>query len=63
MFNRPTQSRYYDQVASLKRQLLSSGKLYEDKEFPANDKSLAFSRKDTGRLVWKRPHVSMLSLH
>ncbi|CAH8490324.1 unnamed protein product [Schistosoma turkestanicum] len=43
----------YDQ---LKTQLLQSGKLFEDPEFPPNDKSLYFSQKPPKQIQWLRPH-------
>ncbi|CAH8514697.1 unnamed protein product [Schistosoma intercalatum] len=43
----------YDQ---LKKQLLQSGKLFEDPEFPPNDKSLYFSQKPPKQIEWLRPH-------
>ena len=42
---------------AIKKEL--NGKLFEDPEFPANDKSLAFDDKDVPKgVVWKRPGVS-----
>ncbi|TNN13428.1 Calpain-B isoform 3 [Schistosoma japonicum] len=43
----------YDQ---LKEQLLRSGKLFEDPEFPPNDRSLYFSQKPPKQIQWLRPH-------
>ncbi|KAL8575841.1 hypothetical protein ACOMHN_014846 [Nucella lapillus] len=38
----------------LKKQCLATGKLFEDSEFPANGKSLFYSKGDPS-IVWKRP--------
>lgn len=43
----------------LKKSLLKSGELFMDPEFPANNKSLFYSRVDS-EVVWKRPNVSRL---
>ncbi|KAK4469954.1 hypothetical protein MN116_007453 [Schistosoma mekongi] len=43
----------YDQ---LKEQLQQSGKLFEDTEFPPNDRSLYFSQKPPKQIQWLRPH-------
>ena len=43
--------------ANIKKNLLKKGELFLDPEFPANGKSLYFSRLDT-TTVWKRPQVN-----
>uniref|UniRef100_A0A094ZVP8 Calpain clp-1 n=1 Tax=Schistosoma haematobium TaxID=6185 RepID=A0A094ZVP8_SCHHA len=51
----------YDQ---LKKQLLQSGKLFEDPEFPPNDKSLYFSQRPPKQIEWLRPHTRVyFSIH
>ena len=34
--------------------------LFEDPEFPANDKSLFYKRSSPGNIEWKRPGVSVI---
>ncbi|XP_055919712.1 calpain-B isoform X8 [Eupeodes corollae] len=41
---------------SLREQCLSSGSLFEDPMFPANDESLMFSRRPDRYVEWMRPH-------
>jgi len=43
--------------SSIKSACLKKGELFEDPEFPANSKSLFFSKIDQD-VVWKRPSVS-----
>lgn len=40
----------------IKRQCLSSGRLFEDPDFLPNDSSLMFSKRPDRRIEWKRPH-------
>ncbi|XP_076750450.1 calpain A isoform X2 [Xylocopa sonorina] len=40
---------------TLRRECLSTGTLFEDPEFPANDSSLYFSRRPDRYIEWKRP--------
>jgi len=40
---------------------LAAGALWEDDEFPAEHSSIFFSKRDDGRIQWKRPHVSHTS--
>ncbi|CAH8528468.1 unnamed protein product [Heterobilharzia americana] len=42
--------------AELKSQLLQSRTLFEDPEFPANDRSLYYSQKPPRQIKWLRPH-------
>ncbi|KAJ8276763.1 hypothetical protein COCON_G00085150 [Conger conger] len=47
---------YKNQVYSeLKRQCQETKKLFEDPEFPANNKSLFYQKPPPGRVEWKRP--------
>lgn len=46
-----------NKVDALRRQLLSSGRLYEDREFPPNNNSLNLNRRE--KVIWKRPGVSI----
>lgn len=46
------------QYATLKRQCLQSGLLFEDPRFPATDDSLFYQGNRIGRVIWKRPRVS-----
>ena len=43
--------------SSIKSEFLKKGELFEDPEFPANSKSLFFSKVESD-VVWKRPKVS-----
>ena len=43
--------------SKLKKDCLKKGELFVDTEFPANNKSLFFSKVDPD-IVWKRPNVS-----
>lgn len=45
-------------VAVLRKQLLTSGQLYEDRDFPPNSNSLNLSRRESEKVIWKRPRVS-----
>ncbi|XP_076636456.1 calpain-A-like isoform X4 [Colletes latitarsis] len=40
---------------TLRRECLSTGRLFEDPEFPATDSSLYFSRSPDRHMEWKRP--------
>ena len=42
--------------SKLKKDWLKKGELFVDTEFPANNKSLFFSKVDPD-IVWKRPNV------
>ena len=41
---------------SIKKECLKKGQLFEDPEFPANNKSLFYSKVDPG-IDWMRPKV------
>ena len=43
--------------SKLKKAALQSGELFHDSEFPANNKSLFYSKVDP-TIEWKRPNVS-----
>ena len=43
---------------SVRRECLRRNILYEDPDFPANDRSLYFSRHPPYRFEWLRPGVS-----
>ena len=43
--------------SSIRSECLSKGTLFEDPEFPANNKSIFFSKIDN-EIEWKRPKVS-----
>ena len=43
---------------SLKKEAIKSGQLFKDPIFPANNKSLFYSKVDPD-IVWKRPGVSL----
>eukprot|EP00117_Sycon_ciliatum_P006188 scpid39378/ scgid9836/ Calpain-B; Calcium-activated neutral proteinase B; Calpain-B catalytic subunit 1; Calpain-B catalytic subunit 2 len=49
----PSEPRKFERLRS---QCLIKGKLFEDPDFPATDKSLFFSQKPPANFVWKRPH-------
>uniref|UniRef100_A0A3B4AGU6 Calpain catalytic domain-containing protein n=1 Tax=Periophthalmus magnuspinnatus TaxID=409849 RepID=A0A3B4AGU6_9GOBI len=51
------------QYSTLKRQCLQSGLLFEDPRFPAKDDSLFLHGNRIGRVVWKRPRVSLCPTH
>ncbi len=52
---------YLDQkYESLKAEAKSSGKLFVDPKFPAEDKSIYQSKPVPDGIVWKRPGVSLL---
>ena len=42
----------------LRRKHLASGRLFEDRYFPATDQSMFFSQKPPRKFEWKRPQVS-----
>jgi hypothetical protein len=44
--------------SSIKSDCLKRGELFEDPEFPANSKSLFFSRVEN-EIEWKRPKVCL----
>ena len=44
----------YNEIRKL---CLRNNSLYEDKEFPADDSSLYYSRPTQRKIVWKRPKV------
>lgn len=50
---KPFRHQYYDQ---LRKQSIKTGKLFEDTEFPANSKSLFYSKIET-MIEWMRPSV------
>ena len=41
----------------IRQEYLSKGILFEDPEFPANDRALFFSQRPKMIFEWKRPHV------
>ena len=45
----------------LRSQCLINGKLYEDPDFPAIEKSLFYSQKPPAQFVWKRPPVRRIA--
>ena len=47
--------------SKLKKDFLKKGELFVDPEFPANNKSLFFSKVDND-IEWKRPNVSWVEL-
>lgn len=44
----------YDEI---RKKCLEQGALWEDDEFPADDKSLFYSRRPNKKFEWKRPGV------
>ena len=44
--------------SEIKAECQSSGRLFEDPDFPAVDTSIFYSRAPPRPFVWKRPHVS-----
>lgn len=43
--------------SKLKSQCEKEERLFQDPEFPANDKSIFFSRAPPEQIVWRRPKV------
>jgi len=46
--------------SALKKQALSSGRPFQDPEFPPNEKSLFFASGRAAGIEWKRPQVGGL---
>lgn len=46
----------------IKKQCVTSGKLWDDPLFPPNDSSLALTKSSYSNVVWKRPSVSNCSI-
>ena len=44
----------------IRKELNTSGQLFEDNEFPAVDQTIFYSHALPKRFEWKRPHVSRL---
>ena len=42
---------------SIKSQCAANNQLFEDPEFPANDRALYFSKQPSFKAEWKRPKV------
>ena len=53
---KPYQNQRYD---DLKQQLLESGSLFEDRVFPARDRSVFFQEALPFEIEWLRPSVSV----
>lgn len=45
--------------SKLKSECVSSGRLFEDPEFPPVSSSLAYSEPASSNIVWKRPGVGV----
>ena len=46
----------------LRAELFKQGRLFEDGEFPASDRSIYFDEAPNKKIEWKRPHVRSLPL-
>ena len=47
---------------SLRKACIKRGELFQDPEFPANNKSLFFSKQDKD-IEWRRPKVNKIKIY